>query len=150
MAQAKAETVGKKQQQLRGYLVLYNDNHESSLYLLRTELPEALLLRLLKYAANNRTVGETQLVMRVSGQLHADAGKWEPTTISYFVEARLFTSDKTGCFWCLLSKEEARQLHREYMEDPRYAIVPEPGKSNYFKNVVDEFKHQLESRKWST
>lgn len=132
---------------LCGYLVLAEHSEGNKLHLLLSDLHETLVMRLLKYVAGSEP-SDHKLLARGGFGLGPDAEGWQPDRLSYFIEPSRFIRDKKGEFWCLLDKSEALQMYQEWVEDPRYTEVKSDNGQDYFKNQVDAFKHELETRKW--
>lgn len=133
---------------LSGFLLLADDSNMAvRLHFLMSEL----LLPLVQRLINHAYPGE-RFALRVLGRATVDILPMKDDDhvpferIGTFIQPRIFTGDKSGDFWCLLTKSEASQLHREWREDPRYD--EDKGQTNYFKNQVDMFEHQMKERQW--
>lgn len=119
-----------------------------TLYLMKSSLGEALTKRLLTfmmdadmlvYAAIDEVDVRWQGAGRPAKFVH----------LSRFIEPLMFTtSSRKDDFWLLLNHSEAKEVLKMFLLDPAYSEETAAGKTNYYKNAVDCFKHMMEN-KWS-
>jgi hypothetical protein len=127
---------------------LYWDGQQ--LLLIESELGAVLTTRLLLHA---RPHARDELSRHVYGCISEDDIVWftekKPVVLPLclYVEPRTFNDDKEGRYWSLLSKEDAKALHKHWKGSQQYNVKSDD-KQNYYKNGVDHFEWQMES-KWS-
>lgn len=121
------------------------------LQLVESELGAVLTVRLLLHAQVSAVDNE---YYKVYGCVDpADIVWFMDTTpvqtrqLGFYVEPRIFTDDKDGRYWSLLTQEDAKRLLMHWKSFDKYTekLV---GKQNYFKNTVDHFENLME-KKWS-
>lgn len=124
------------------YFYKFDDpNDEQSLVIVESELEHLVTVRLLLFATgskNSDLLGYTEDIT-----FFGDKRLVYP--LSQYVNPQAFSgSDGLKCVH-LLNQKQALALAEHWKKDSRYTEAPSIGRANYFKNIVDDFKHKTEN-----
>lgn len=117
--------------------------HEGELYLVESEIGAVLTMRLLVYAVHGESKRVIGLVDNITWLGESNDRSSNVVRLSFFVEPNIFSNEGSK-LWTLLHKEDAKRLHKHWENDSKYKTQV-IDKTNYFKNAVDHFKHQMET-----